>query len=254
MSRSTTPAAAALKMRVSDAGSKLTSDNFFRERQFKMAVLDWLNDGKPKLFRSPSEGNCIVRLMNTSLTPMESIGRMLHTFNSTAFEIADYSFENLNKYGLLNMPAIDNRAMKFASVNFHDVATANTFAPGYSMYAVYITNATPGTKYEFTFNDSSINHPITCEIGVTGSYYVSADVPTVASIALIEGDYYNSAVVHYGYYDMIVPDNFSYISKITTTAEASQVIGYDKTKNIIGKTSVIFIIYIKIKKSKNFAS
>lgn len=233
MLRSTTPAAAASKMRVSDAGSKLTSDNFFRERQFKMAVLDWLNDGKPKLFRSPSEGNCIVRLMNTSLTPMESIGRMLHTFNSTAFEIADYSFENLNRYGLLNMPATDNRAMKFASVNFHDVATANTFAPGYSMYAVYITNATPGTKYEFTFNDSSINHPITCEIGVTGSYYVSADAPTVASIALIEGDYYNSAVVHYGYYDMIIPDNFSYISKITTTAEASQIIGYDKTKNII---------------------
>jgi len=34
-----------------------------------MAALDWLNDGKPKLFRSPAEGNYLVRLMNASLTP-----------------------------------------------------------------------------------------------------------------------------------------------------------------------------------------
>jgi hypothetical protein len=34
-----------------------------------MAVLNWLTDGQPKLFRSPGEGNFIVRLMNISLTP-----------------------------------------------------------------------------------------------------------------------------------------------------------------------------------------
>jgi hypothetical protein len=34
-----------------------------------MEVLRWLTDGKPKLFRSPGEGNFIVRLMNTSLAP-----------------------------------------------------------------------------------------------------------------------------------------------------------------------------------------
>jgi hypothetical protein len=31
--------------------------------------MNWLNNGKPKLFRSPSEGNYIVRLMSVSLTP-----------------------------------------------------------------------------------------------------------------------------------------------------------------------------------------
>jgi hypothetical protein len=101
------------------------------------------------------------------------------------------------------------------------------------MYAVYITNATPGTKYSFVFNDTTMATPLTCEIGVTGSYYIDANAATVASITLLEGDYYNSAVVHYGYYDMTIPDNFSYISNITTTAEASQIIGYDATKNII---------------------
>jgi hypothetical protein len=52
-----------------DSSTDLTSDNFYRERQFKMEVLEWLNNGKPKLFRSPGEGNFIVRLMNTSLAP-----------------------------------------------------------------------------------------------------------------------------------------------------------------------------------------
>jgi hypothetical protein len=34
-----------------------------------MAVLDWLNNGKPKLFRSPAEGNYVLRLMNISMSP-----------------------------------------------------------------------------------------------------------------------------------------------------------------------------------------
>jgi hypothetical protein len=58
----------------------LTADNIQREREFKLKVLDWLNNGKPKLFKSPAEGNYIVRLMNTSLTPNDTLGRMLHTF------------------------------------------------------------------------------------------------------------------------------------------------------------------------------
>jgi hypothetical protein len=60
----------------------LDNNNIFSERKFKLEVLDWLNNGKPKLFRSPQEGNYIVRLMNISLSPQDTIGRMLHTFNA----------------------------------------------------------------------------------------------------------------------------------------------------------------------------
>jgi hypothetical protein len=59
-----------------------SDENIFLEREFKLAVLDWLNDGKPKLFKSPYEGNYIVRLMNNELKPVEELGRMLHTFTS----------------------------------------------------------------------------------------------------------------------------------------------------------------------------
>jgi hypothetical protein len=30
--------------------------------------------------------------MNVSLTPNDTLGRMLHTFNGTAYEIAEYNF------------------------------------------------------------------------------------------------------------------------------------------------------------------
>lgn len=83
--------------------TNLYNYNFSAERKFKLAVMDWLNNGKPKLFRSPAEGNYIVRVMNTSLSPNEQIGRMLHTFSSTAYEIMDYNIVNLQEYNLFNL-------------------------------------------------------------------------------------------------------------------------------------------------------
>lgn len=83
--------------------TNLYNYNFSAERKFKLAVMDWLNNGKPKLFRSPAEGNYIVRIMNTSLSPNEQVGRMLHTFSSTAYEIMDYNIVNLQKYNLFNL-------------------------------------------------------------------------------------------------------------------------------------------------------
>lgn len=82
--------------------TNLTSINYKKERLFKLAVLNWLNNGKPKIFRSPAEGNYIIRLMNISLSPNDTLGRMLHTFTSTAYEIADYSLTNLKNLKFIN--------------------------------------------------------------------------------------------------------------------------------------------------------
>ena len=51
------------------SNTDLISENIRLERQFKLEVLDWLTNGEPKLFKSPNEGNYIVRLLNVSLTP-----------------------------------------------------------------------------------------------------------------------------------------------------------------------------------------
>ena len=80
--------------------TNLTHYNIAAERRYKMKVYNWLNNGKPKIFRSPTEGNFIVRLMNISLSPEDQLGRMLHTFQATAYESAEYNFENFKKYNL----------------------------------------------------------------------------------------------------------------------------------------------------------
>lgn len=68
---------------------------FFREK-----VLAWLQDGKPKLFKSATEGNIIVRLMNISTSPNQTLSRMIGTFNAQATEIAEATSDNYIKYKL----------------------------------------------------------------------------------------------------------------------------------------------------------
>ena len=237
--RSHTPAAAGSEQskrdffNTSNAGSLLTSDNFFRERQFKTAVLDWLTNGQPKLLRSPGEGSYIVQLMNTSLSPNDTLGRMLHSFNSTAYEVAECNFNNLSEFKLLSPSTVENRTMKFMEVNLHTVSNAGgTYSPGYSMYHVYITNVTPGTIYNLIFADAP-EKSVSYRIGITGSLYLDMDTYPITSITLVSGDYNHTAKLHYGYYDASVPDHFSYINKIISSDEVRQVIGYDEDKNII---------------------
>jgi hypothetical protein len=99
--RESTPADDDFNSELVGKSNDLSAENFRKEREFKLEVLEWLTNGKPKLFRSPGEGSYIVRLMNTSLSPNDTLGRMIHTFSCTAYEIADYTFDNLKQYELL---------------------------------------------------------------------------------------------------------------------------------------------------------
>lgn len=81
--------------------TNITDENMAIERKFKLAVLDWLNDGSIKLFRSPQEGNYLVRLTNVTLSPNDTVSRMIHTFSCTATEVEDYSVSALENYHLL---------------------------------------------------------------------------------------------------------------------------------------------------------
>lgn len=65
----------------------LSSVNIYKERIFKEEVLNWLNNGQTKLLKTPTEGNYFIRLMNVSLSPNDTLGRMLHTFTATGYEV-----------------------------------------------------------------------------------------------------------------------------------------------------------------------
>ena len=82
--------------------TQLTGENIAIERKFKLEALNWLNNSKPKLFRSPTEGNYVVRLMNVSLSPNDTLGRMLHTFSATAYEVGENEVEELIKNSIIN--------------------------------------------------------------------------------------------------------------------------------------------------------
>ena len=73
----------------------LSAETMRAERIFKMKVLEWLNDGNIKMFKSPAEGNYLVRLMNVSLTPEDKLGRMLHNLQATAYEMETLTYSNL---------------------------------------------------------------------------------------------------------------------------------------------------------------
>jgi hypothetical protein len=124
----------------------LTGENIATEREFKLEVLDWLNNGEAKLFKSPTEGNYIVRLMNNSLAPNDQVGRMLHTFTSTATEIAAYSYDNLRKYGLLLDSEIEERQLFWETINLKDIHTTDNILQ-YQAVALRIDGAIPGDKF-----------------------------------------------------------------------------------------------------------
>lgn len=70
------------------------------EREFRDLVSDFLYDNTIKLFRSPTEGNIMVKLMNISFTPNQTLGRHLYDFSCTAYEVTDCNIQNYDKYGI----------------------------------------------------------------------------------------------------------------------------------------------------------
>lgn len=101
--------------------TSLTTEMITLEEEFKKEVLEWLNDGKPKLFRSPVEGYFLVRLMNVSLSPNDTLGRMLHTFNATAYEIGKSDLISLMKMEAFKPEKVELDIIKKEKVVINDV-------------------------------------------------------------------------------------------------------------------------------------
>lgn len=159
----------------------ITDENVMVERLFKLEVLKWLNDGNIKLFKSPQEGNYIVRLMNVSMTPIDTVSRMLHNFQCQASEIADYTSENLAKYGLINVDDLITYQMRWETIILSDYYKTNgnkiydiDLLRGYGAYHIKFTDMIQGTMFQFT-DSIGVVHEIM--IGATGAYEVQLDQP-----------------------------------------------------------------------------
>lgn len=227
-----------------------TGENFKREREFKEEVLEWLTNGKPKLFRSAAEGSYIVRLMNTSLSPADSLGRMLHTFNCTAYEVADYTFDNLRKYGMLMDEVIETRDLAFKQIK---LAYQNKAIALPNAVLATISNGKPNTHFKFKLlnNDTTTD----CYLGSTGGYDFGGkealSVNPLTSITLIS-DTWDDAVLTYAYYIDKEYSALSTIEKLNIDDKVEQWIGMDKDKfdEIIDEKQILYsvgkIYYLKV--------
>ncbi len=208
--------------------SWLVGDNIRRERDFKLAALQWLTNGEPKLFRSPTEGNYIVRLMNTSLAPNDTLGRMLHTVTATAYEMAEYNFDNLTKYGLVPISTIGmaDRILKISQLQLASWSGAWPLS-----YHANFTECTVGTQMLLEFVDGT---SLEVEIGSTGSYYVPIKDVALKNVTLLNGTSWNAeSKFTYYYYEYEIESAFNGINNITARNEIRQWIGTDSSVNVI---------------------
>lgn len=70
------------------------------EKQFREKVLKFLYRNDVKLFKSATEGNILVKLMDITFTPNSVLGNLIYDFTCTAHEIAEFNTENCNKYNI----------------------------------------------------------------------------------------------------------------------------------------------------------
>lgn len=85
-----------------------TRNDWLWEREFREKLVEWLNNGEPKLYRSMSEGIMVVMLTDFSLTPNRTLSRSIWDFTATVYEVADgTSLNRLSELDLADIPTIE---------------------------------------------------------------------------------------------------------------------------------------------------
>lgn len=225
-----------------DRTTNLIDYNILAERIFKMKVLDFLNDGKPKLFRSPGEGNFIVRLMNSSLSPEDKLNRMIHTFSTTAIEIDKFNYQKLNEYSLISTQEPDTKQLRWKTVNIrnlineeakkYDNGIADNNFPMFlsiggenNIMSIQFIDMVPGDRFRVEFAAGG-QEPVEIQIGTTGAYYIEFDTAphrVLINKNSIQGQvtysYYATSLHHFDTYKHIKMDDIPMIQLSEPTGD-----------------------------------
>lgn len=203
-----------------------TYANIASEKIFKREVLDWLNDGKAKLFRSPTEGSFIVRLINVSLSPNDTLGRMLHTFSCTAYEVDEYNYLNLLNQGFIKTDDIINYSTRWETVDLTNKETGENLLQSPLISSLSITNVDPGTNFTLTDKkDQSYN----ITVGVTGQYNLDLGLQLEIKSVILNNQTTSGEIT------------YSYQSSASNVFDSIQNINIDDTpiRQFMGETDII---------------
>lgn len=83
------------------------------ERKFREKVYKFLYENNIKLFKSTTEGNILVKLMNIDFQPVESLGRSLYSFTATAVEVDEPTLVNYEYYGIQLIGDIETKNISY---------------------------------------------------------------------------------------------------------------------------------------------
>lgn len=201
--------------------TSLTSYNYKSELDFKINVLEWLTNGKEKLFRSPTEGNYIVRLMNTSLSPNDTLGRLLHTFSCTAYEVAQYNIPNLLAHGLLNLTfpkhINDDKQLVYYEVGNQGNSGGRTYhlkvtGPAGAPFVIKTeTNAGVQEEHLLSLNQTGV-YELTPDI--LTNYYIIAVSSTNSQVKFLLGKKFWVEANNIDKYDRILKRGSVYINQL----------------------------------------
>lgn len=169
--------------------TNLIDSNIYQEKEFKLKVLEWLGNGQSKLFKSPAEGNYIVYLMNVNLTPIDTLGRMLHSFSCNAYEIADYTDDGMRDQGILKIQNYTPNLLTFETISLKDLE--GNILPR-EAHILYFDGLTNGMKLSIDNKEIIIES--------SGIYQFSSFDKAIKTISLLEGEWGDNAQLTYGYY------------------------------------------------------
>lgn len=85
-------------------------NDYVHEREFREKIIQFLYADNIKLFKTLTEGNVLVKLMNISLSPQQSLGRYLYSFSCEAYEIATDTFDNYLNYNIIEKEQMNSEA------------------------------------------------------------------------------------------------------------------------------------------------
>ena len=86
------------------------------EREFRQKVYDFLYKHDAKLFKSTTEGNILIKLMNISFQPNPTLGRRLYSFTATAVEIDEVTAANCDKYNIQKTGSYEKETANYYTV------------------------------------------------------------------------------------------------------------------------------------------
>lgn len=89
-------------------------NDFIYEKHFRDKVYDFLYKNGVKLFKSATQGNILIRLMDISFQPNSTLGRRIYSFSATAIEIDEATIENYDKYQVQKIGEYSKNSISFS--------------------------------------------------------------------------------------------------------------------------------------------